>query len=89
MKTGKLKGVSTIEAAAIVAHLGGKTLLYRDVPIMHESQIGDVMAEYKENNCDSVLFDTGALFDAQAYALAKDFVEKLEDPVVVIYNIAE
>jgi hypothetical protein len=94
MKTGKLKGVTTIEAAGIVMHLGGKTMLYRDAPLLNIAQIIDVCNEAEANEADSILFDKGALFDPAAYELAREavkgFEEKYPDQLkVVIYNIAE
>jgi len=92
MKTGKLRGVTTVEAAGIITHLGGKTLLYRDAPLLSETQVPEVVEEFKANGCDCILFDSGAVFDGIAYGHAmhcvddikKKFGDKLK---VVIFNL--
>lgn len=94
MKTGKLKGVTTVEAAGIIVHLGGQKMLYRDAPLLNVSQIIDVCKEAEEGEADSMLFDNGAVFDAKAYELAHEAVKEFEAKYpgqlkVVIYNVPE
>lgn len=89
MKTGKLTNVSTNDAGRLVQLLGGRTLLYRDAPLFDKSQIVDLVKEAKEANADSILFDSGAIFDEPAYELARDAVDeilKAQKLEVVIYN---
>lgn len=89
MKTGKLTNVSTNDAGRLVHLLGGRTLLYRDVPLFDKSQIVDLVKEAKANKADSILFDGGAIFDEPAYELAREAVEKITKThklEVVIFN---
>lgn len=95
MKTGILKGASATDAGSLIVILGGQTVLYRDAPLFDSSQIYEVAEEYKRGECDSLLFDKGAIFDELAYNLARDAVKliaeryKKNKPKVVIYNAPE
>ncbi|MDL1914134.1 MAG: hypothetical protein FDW93_06405 [Bergeyella sp.] len=94
MKKGTLTNVETVEAGKIVQVLGGERLLYRDIPLLDESQINVVAEEFKGQNCDCILFDKGALFDRVAYDLAYACVNEIKskDPErlkVVIFNTPE
>lgn len=86
MKTAKLTNVTSGEVASIILILGGQRVLYRDAPLLNESQITEVVDEYKAGKCDTVFFDTGAIFDVPAYDLATQVVAALPKPKVVIYN---
>lgn len=94
MKTAKLKGVTTVEAAGLIAHLGGQVMCYRDAPLLSETQIPEVVEEFKAGKCDSIMFDQGAVFDVVAYELATKctvalkvaFADKLK---VVTYNVPD
>ena len=95
MKKGKLVNVTTDEAGNIAVILGAKKTLYRNAPLLDISQIEEVADEYVRNDCDSLIFDTGAIFDKTAYGLAQDAVDKILErtryvvgrhPVVVIFN---
>lgn len=95
MKKGKLTNVTTDEAGNIAVILGAKKTLYRNTPLLNISQIHEVADEYERNDCDSLIFDTGAIFDELAYSLASDAVDLILErtryvvgrrPVVVIFN---
>lgn len=94
MKTAKLTNVTTDEAGLVAQRLGARRVLYRDAPLLNESQVPDVVAEFLKGKCDGIIFDKGAIFDVPAYEIARKVAEELDlanfkgDDIikVVIYN---
>lgn len=91
MKIAKLTNVTTVEAAGIVVHLGGRVLFHHDGPLLNLMHVMDVCNHFEASEADSIFFDTGAIFDRAAYGLARDavdaIVEKHPDRLkVVIFN---